>query len=153
MSYNGDNDEQEINIGYDSDEINSEDEEDEEEEEEKDTSLGDSNVVYNMGKDRVQDPIMTKYEYARCISSLAGMYSLNFPLHPKLKVQQEKKNIYDPLDLAELHILDQTLPFPIDIQRPIKGNEKVYDVWNPTEMILPPNLPLLHIEIRESLGL
>jgi hypothetical protein len=53
------------------------------------------------------------------------------------------KDIYDPLDLAEIHILDQSLPFPVDILRPVGVN--IFDVWNPTEMVLPPNIHKLHL--------
>lgn len=107
-----------------------------------------SNLVY--GSNRKTDPIMTQYEYARAISTLAKLYELNFTLHPVLAKEARKRKLIDALDIAELHMNMKELPYPIDIIRPMPDGTN--EVWMPREMKAPPDLPTLFIqELREEI--
>ncbi|GIW70166.1 MAG: hypothetical protein KatS3mg101_0913 [Patescibacteria group bacterium] len=83
---------------------------------------------------------MTKYEYARLLGTLAKLYEKDFPVHPKLMEEAKKRKIYDPLDLATLHLSMKELPCPILLvrRRPDGSVLKL----SPREMILPDELTI-----------
>ena len=93
------------------------------------------NEEINIYNNRKTDIIMTKYEYARVVASLAEMYAEGLSVHEDLK--DKIKNIIDPIDLAELH-LKLHIPCPIDIVRPFLNNTN--EIFHPHEMILPDEL-------------
>ena len=151
MSRDNDNDDTDIDdydkYGVDLDVIEEEEEDkdgddsdDDNEEEElniKQTNTT-TNETKNFGENRITNNIMTKFEYARLISGLSEMYAAGLPLHPIL--QKNKGDIYDPLDLAQLHVdkFLRIIPCPINIERPIPDGS--FDVWSPRDMILPSEL-------------
>lgn len=92
------------------------------------------------GANRTTDMIMTKYEYTRLISALAKAYEEGLKTHSKLDqlLDEHRRNgeeIYDPLDLAEIHVRNQDIPCPIHIERVMP--DKSIEIWYLAEMILP----------------
>ena len=73
--------------------------------------------------------------YCGLVASLAKMYEENLPVNDVLAEMIGRRQIIDPLDLAELHISNKEIPVPIFIYRPLPNG--TIDVWNRTEMILP----------------
>lgn len=94
------------------------------------------NYVY--GSQRITGNIMHLTDLSRLASSLAHMYSLGLEVHPVLLKSAREKGIYDPLDLAILHIGMREVPCPIYFKRHLRDGS--IEIWTRDEMILPSEL-------------
>lgn len=80
---------------------------------------------------RISPKRMSKFEYTRLIGERAEMISKGSPIHPKYS----DIKVFDLLEIARLELNDRSIPFPINIYRPIGDpiNPKVIEVFNPHE--------------------
>lgn len=126
---------------YDPDEdgVQIEPKQDEEEEDDYDESEEDpKSQPTKIARDRTTDNIMSKFEYARLVSALATLYAAGLEVHPKVEVEARTRKLYDPLDLAEVHISFRDVPCPVNIERPMPDG--TFEIWKREEMILPSEL-------------
>jgi hypothetical protein len=113
------------------------DDEDEDEDYPKTGHSSGSKKKYVTGEERLTDNMMTTKEYSRLVSTLAELYNRGLEVHPDLRDLIIEKNIFDPLDLAVLHISMKQIPCPVTIERPIND---MIEIWHRHEMILPSEL-------------
>jgi hypothetical protein len=84
--------------------------------------------------------IANKFEIAKIKGALAGMFSLNMPVHPELLKEIERRRLYDHLDTAELNIeMRDKVPIPIKMHRVFPSGET--ENWNLSDMLLEKDLP------------
>ena len=95
---------------------------------------------------RISPKRMTKYEYARVIGERAEMISKGARIHPKY----ENFDTVDLCKIAKLELDDRSIPFPLDIPRPMgnPANPVLYEVFNPHEpgFLMPHELLTNHVE-------
>lgn len=96
-------------------------------------------ITYVAKNERKTGNIMTKYEFARLISSAAMMYSDGLPIHKDLSPLI--KGLIDPIDVAELHMKHRkNIPFPVAVDRPVHGRGLLFEQWEADELITPDEL-------------
>lgn len=89
------------------------------------------------GDKRKTSIFMTKFEYARLIGERASQIENGEHVHKS--IIDKNPGIDNALDLAELELNDKTVPFPIQIERPITTTHgiQLFEKWDVRELVLP----------------
>lgn len=126
-----------IDLGSDDEEKSEEEgEKSEEEEVVKQPKEKDAVRMIGSGENRRTLPVMTEFERAKLIGERATQLEQGYTdIDPRIVAAAKSLGLTDMLYWAELELETITVPFPINVIRPISA--RACEVWNARELKLP----------------